>query len=107
MSMPDTDDAGADLDCIGWDVGGAHLKAARVTGAGKIARVAQAPCPLWQGIARLDDAYRDVLCELGGARARHVVTMTGESADCFANRIEGVRAIVRRMGGLLKLWSTE
>ncbi len=98
----DTGAAGSDLDCIGWDVGGAHLKAARVAGAGKITRAAQAACPLWQGIARLDAAYQTVLCELGDAPARHVVTMTGESADCFPNRIEGVRAIVHRMGGLLK-----
>ena len=96
-----TNRAAADLDCVGWDVGGAHLKAARLAYDGKITRVAQAACPLWRGIVRLDDAYQAVLCELGDAPARHVVTMTAELADCFPNRIEGARAVIRRMGGLL------
>ena len=104
MGAFDDSDAGrvAALDCIGWDVGGAHLKAARLAHDGGITRVAQAACALWRGIARLDDAYRSVRRELGDAPARHVVTMTAELADCFPNRIEGVRAVIRRMGGLLE-----
>ena len=91
-------------DYVGWDVGGAHLKAARLpsrAGDG-ITRVALSACPLWRGIEQLDDAYQDVVGSLGDAPARHVVTMTGELADCFPNRIEGVRAIIWRMKSLLK-----
>ncbi|MGH6793855.1 MAG: hypothetical protein ACREDH_01290, partial [Methylocella sp.] len=34
---------------IGWDVGGAHLKAARVEN-GIITQAAQIACPLWLGL---------------------------------------------------------
>src|SRR5436305_1575238 len=37
---------------IGWDVGGAHLKAARVED-GRVVDVVQLPCPLWLRTARL------------------------------------------------------
>ena len=40
---------------IGWDVGGAHLKAA-LWEAGELRQVMQLACPLWQGIDRLRDA---------------------------------------------------
>jgi len=88
-------------DWIGWDVGGAHLKAARLAPDGRVVRVAQAPCALWRGVERLDDACHLVSAELGAAPARHIVTMTGELADCFTDRTHGVAAIVRRMGELL------
>jgi hypothetical protein len=74
---------------LGLDVGGAHLKAAVCGG-----RTHCETFPLWQ---RPDDL---------AARLRHIrdqfpaadgvaVTMTGELADCFADRAEGVRHIVR------------
>ncbi len=88
-------------DWVGWDIGGAHLKAARLAPDGNVMRVAQAPCPLWRGIERLDHAYRLVSAESGAAPARHIVTMTGELADCFTDRTQGVAAIIGRMGGLL------
>lgn len=81
--------------CIGWDVGGAHLKAARAE-AGRIVDVVQEPCALWLGLDRLADALAAVRARLGRAE-RHAVTMTGELADVFADRAEGVRAIVAAM----------
>ncbi|MDD9886978.1 MAG: hypothetical protein OXU83_07460 [Gammaproteobacteria bacterium] len=92
---------GGGADWIGWDVGGAHLKAARLAPDGRVACVAQAPCALWRGVERLDEAYRLVSAEVGAAPARHIVTMTGELADCFTNRAHGIDAIIRRMGELL------
>ena len=38
---------------IGWDVGGAHLKACLLVG-GRVRDVAQWPCALWQGLEQLD-----------------------------------------------------
>jgi probable H4MPT-linked C1 transfer pathway protein len=78
---------------VGWDVGGAHLKACLME-RGRVLDVAQWACPLWQGLAHLDAA----LAEAGRrwpalALARHAVTMTGEMADLFANRQEGVQRI--------------
>jgi (4-(4-[2-(gamma-L-glutamylamino)ethyl]phenoxymethyl)furan-2-yl)methanamine synthase len=83
---------------IGWDIGGAHLKGARLE-AGKITATAQVPCPLWLGLERLDNAFTEAQSALAGAD-RHAMTMTGELADAFASRPEGVQkltAVARRM----------
>ena len=86
---------------IGWDVGGAHLKAALVRD-GSVAGVVQLPCELWRGMDRLETALDAATATLGSA-ALHAVTTTGELVDCFPNRIEGVDRIVtamaRRLGG--------
>ena len=42
---------------IGWDIGGAHLKAVYLDQEGTIEAVHQVACPLWQGIEKLDEAY--------------------------------------------------
>ena len=82
---------------VGWDVGGAHLKACLLQ-RGHVFGVVQHACPLWQGLEHLDRAVGLVLAAWPeAARARHAVTMTGEMADCFANRREGVRQIAERM----------
>jgi len=84
---------------IGWDVGGAHLKACWLVG-GKVRDVAQWPCPMWQGIEHLDAALahaRTRWPQMG--RAAHAVTMTGEMADVFEHREQGVQRIVERMAG--------
>jgi len=81
----------------GWDLGGAHLKAATVDGSGRVVDVMQVPCPLWQGMEHLDAALALALEKMPEG-ALHAVTMTGELTDFFSNRAEGVRAIVARFG---------
>ena len=76
---------------IGWDIGGAHLKAARVEG-GRVVEVVQLPSPLWLGVERLQQAISTANARLGAAD-RHAATMTGELADVFENRAAGVAAI--------------
>lgn len=79
---------------VGWDIGGAHLKAC-VRTAGTLVDVAQWPCPMWRGIEQLTEA-------LGAAtvrwplvdEARHVLTMSGEMADLFEDRADGVARII-------------
>lgn len=90
---------------IGWDVGGAHLKAARVEADGCVSAVRLEPCPLWQGLEHLERALDRILGEIetdGTRPLRHAVTMTGEMTDLFRNREEGVslltEAICRRLG---------
>src|SRR5579862_1050740 len=73
---------------IGWDVGGVHLKAARAE-AGRIVQVVQLASPLRGGLERLTQAFGEAKALIGSADA-HVVTMTGELADTFASRTEGV-----------------
>jgi probable H4MPT-linked C1 transfer pathway protein len=85
---------------LGWDIGGAHLKIALAQDS-TVVEVRQLPCPLWQGLDRLDHAIDAALT--GSPRmAAHAVTMTGELCDLFADRASGVRAILalfeRRFG---------
>jgi probable H4MPT-linked C1 transfer pathway protein len=86
---------------IGWDIGGAHLKACLLR-RGKVVDVAQWACPLWQGLEQLERA-------LAAARERwpaidsatHAVTMTGEMVDLFEHREDGVRCIAALLSSSL------
>jgi probable H4MPT-linked C1 transfer pathway protein len=82
---------------IGWDIGGAHVKAARLRH-GRVIDAAQWPCPLWQGTDRLDavlDAASARWPDL--PRHAHAVTMTGEMVDLFAHREDGVTRLAHRL----------
>ncbi|WP_139826231.1 hydantoinase/oxoprolinase family protein [Derxia lacustris] len=82
---------------VGWDVGGAHVKAALARD-GRIVDIVQWPCPLWQGLDHLDHAIEATLARWPAARhALHAVTMTGEMTDLFANREAGVVGIASHM----------
>jgi probable H4MPT-linked C1 transfer pathway protein len=76
---------------IGWDIGGVHLKAARAE-SGRIVKAVQLSAPLRGGVELLTTAFGRAKDELGGAE-RHVATMTGELADTFASRAEGVECL--------------
>ena len=81
---------------IGWDLGGAHLKAARLDSSRSVLDVVQIPCPLWQGMEHLHHAVTEALARLGPA-PEHAVTMTGEMVDLFPTRTEGVTRLVQAM----------
>lgn len=89
----------SDATLIGWDIGGAHVKAARIDG-GRVSGVLQVACPLWQGLDKLDTAVAEALAALGAA-PRHAVTMTGEMTDLFDARADGVAGIAQRMRTVL------
>jgi probable H4MPT-linked C1 transfer pathway protein len=80
---------------IGLDVGGAHLKVARVDG-GRLVSVRQIACPLWQGLDRLDDALSEAAPEFRGASV-FAVTMTAELTEIFDSRETGVLQILQRL----------
>ena len=84
----------------GYDVGGAHLKVARIED-GRVAAVRQIACPLWQGLDRLDTAL-DQARNVTRDASHHAVTMTGELCELFPTRREGVlmlsRHITQRLG---------
>ena len=42
---------------IGWDIGGAHLKAVLLDANGNVLNIKQLPCPLWRGLHELDSAH--------------------------------------------------
>lgn len=79
---------------LGWDVGGAHLKAALVDSDGYALQVIQVACPLWLGLHELNDAIDKVLERLSHVPAQHAITMTGELADIFPDRHSGVMKII-------------
>lgn len=82
---------------IGWDIGGAHLKACLVSPDGQILKISHTVCPLWQGVDQLHAAVQRVLSRFGVKQALHAITMTGELADIFSNRSEGVEQILATM----------
>ena len=88
---------------IGWDIGGAHLKAVLLNAQGNIVHIQQLPCPLWRGLHELDSAIQQMLniFNIKPLRASHAITMTGELVDCFANRLEGVCAIAQLTSSVL------
>ncbi|MGA0612019.1 hydantoinase/oxoprolinase family protein [Caldimonas sp. KR1-144] len=87
---------------FGWDVGGAHVKVACIED-GRLRDVAQWSCPLWQGLEHLRGAIEQAGLRWPALRdARHAVTMTGEMVDLFADREQGVRAIVATLAQALR-----
>ncbi|MDD5269080.1 MAG: hydantoinase/oxoprolinase family protein [Methylococcales bacterium] len=86
---------------MGWDIGGAHVKAAIINAADEIIAVYQQPCSLWKGLDQLQGAVTRILHEASGAHDRHAITMTGELVDLFENREEGVKQIIDTMTALL------
>ena len=84
---------------VGWDVGGVHLKAARAED-GRIVRVVQLASPLRGGLERLTQAFGEAKALVGRAD-HHVITMTGELADTFASRPEGVERLAALAAGEL------
>jgi (4-(4-[2-(gamma-L-glutamylamino)ethyl]phenoxymethyl)furan-2-yl)methanamine synthase len=76
---------------IGWDIGGVHLKAARAE-SGCIVKAVQLVAPLRGGVECLAEAFDRAKAELGAAQ-RHIVTMTGELADTFPSRLDGVACL--------------
>jgi len=86
---------------IGWDIGGAHVKVAVVENH-EIIAVYQEPCPLWQGLDKLEYAVKTLLEKIPDqVNQRHAITMTGELVDLFANRHAGVKQIIQTMTQLL------
>lgn len=79
---------------IGWDVGGAHLKAAFLDADNAVQDIIQLPCPLWRGLVHLEQEIQQVITRFGSVAPMHAITMTGELVDLFPNRKEGVRLLV-------------
>ncbi len=80
------------MNWLALDIGGANLKAAD----GKGFSVSQV-FPMWQRSRQLTEALRTIVA--GAPRSDHLAaTMTGELADCFATKVEGVRFIIDSLG---------
>lgn len=98
---------------IGWDIGGAHVKAVMLEAnqatsvLPTVANVMQLACPLWRGLAQLEAAIVAVtqawqlekLYETNNIH--HAITMTGELVDLFESRQQGVLEISQCLETLL------
>ena len=83
---------------LGWDVGGANIKAVRIErgdgeGPGRSPAVVRRPFPLWRDPDGLPGALAEIACILGEADIM-AITMTAELADCFATKREGVVSVL-------------
>ncbi|MEY4768131.1 MAG: hypothetical protein RL637_770 [Pseudomonadota bacterium] len=87
---------------VGWDIGGAHVKAAILNYQTYTADIYQFPCPLWQGLNHLITAIQNILSSYHHYSLIHFVTMTGELVDLFPNRMEGVKQIIAVLQAELK-----
>jgi (4-(4-[2-(gamma-L-glutamylamino)ethyl]phenoxymethyl)furan-2-yl)methanamine synthase len=76
---------------IGWDIGGVHLKAVRAED-GRIVKAAQYASPLRSGTELLREAFVKARKDMGRGD-RNVITMTGELADIFISREDGVEQL--------------
>jgi probable H4MPT-linked C1 transfer pathway protein len=78
----------------GWDIGGANLKAALISGRpASVARVIEEPFALWREPQRLAERLAGIAVRLGPADV-HALTMTAELCDCYATKREGVAAVL-------------
>jgi (4-(4-[2-(gamma-L-glutamylamino)ethyl]phenoxymethyl)furan-2-yl)methanamine synthase len=89
----------------GWDIGGVHLKLSVLSAGGQRSpaiRTHVVPFEIWKDPRALAGRLRLMLQEAGGPdeghAAAHGVTMTGELADVFPSRADGVRAILAACG---------
>ncbi len=86
---------------IGWDIGGAHIKAVQINEKGQAVRIWYRVAPLWRGMHRLTDSITAIRASVQEQEIAHAVTMSGELADIFPTRSEGVRQISRALQGTL------
>lgn len=86
---------------IGWDIGGANLKAVLLDAEGIAQSVYQLACPLWKGLHELEQAMTNIWQSIQQPDALSVVTMTGELVDLFPNRQAGVCEIAKVVHRLL------
>lgn len=89
---------------VGLDIGGANLKAATNDG-----DAVDRPFALWKHPERLSAELRSLMTGFPPTELV-AVTMTGELADCFASKAEGVRAIIKALEAATerpsRFWST-
>jgi (4-(4-[2-(gamma-L-glutamylamino)ethyl]phenoxymethyl)furan-2-yl)methanamine synthase len=97
---------------IGWDVGGANIKAGYVSrqGGTPSVRTASRPFEIWRGKESLPEVLRSVAAELPPADAT-AVTMTAELSDAFRTKREGVSFVLDAVGrvapGAIAVFSTD
>ncbi len=78
---------------IGWDIGGAHIKAIKIDFKKKNVKKEQIYSPVWKNISYLKKSIKLLKKKLGKSDF-HAVTMTAELSDIFFNRYVGTKYII-------------
>ena len=78
---------------IGWDIGGAHIKASKINFDKNKIVTKQLFCPVWMNIKNLNKYVLKIKKYLGKSDY-HAVTMTAELSDIFKNREGGTKKII-------------
>jgi probable H4MPT-linked C1 transfer pathway protein len=78
---------------VGWDVGGANIKAARLDERSAELVLLERYLPMWREVHRLPAVLAEMAATLRPAEAM-AITMTAELADCFATKREGVAGVL-------------
>ncbi len=84
----------------GWDIGGAHIKAAKIDFLKKNSTTEQVYSPIWKNINNLKKSIKLIKNKLGKTNY-HAITMTAELADIFSDRVNGVKYIVNLSSKIL------
>jgi probable H4MPT-linked C1 transfer pathway protein len=79
---------------LGWDIGGANVKAAWLpyqAGVAAKAQTASRPFEIWRGVDRLQAVLQDLAAEVARETPQAMaLTMTAELSDVFSTKREGV-----------------
>jgi (4-(4-[2-(gamma-L-glutamylamino)ethyl]phenoxymethyl)furan-2-yl)methanamine synthase len=92
------DSGGTVTTIVGWDIGGANVKAAWLDseqGETQAVRVASYPFEIWRDKGRLPKVLQSVLSEVTAELPQVMaLTMTAELADVFSTKREGVQFVL-------------
>lgn len=86
---------------LGWDVGGANVKAVLVEvedGLPSVSRAMSTPLAMEHHSAMLVPTLRRLAADLGGGPRIHAVTMTAELSQAFRTKREGVGFVLDALG---------
>ena len=85
---------------IGWDIGGAHIKAAKIDFKKKTSKTKQIYSPIWKNLNYLKKSIKLIKKKLGKTNY-HAITMTAELSDIFPDRKNGVKHIINLSSKIL------
>ena len=86
---------------IGWDIGGAHVKAIKIDFEKKSIKSKQIFSPIWKNLSHLETSIKLLKKKLGKCDF-HGITMTAELSDIFFNRPFGTKYIINSTSELLQ-----
>ena len=85
---------------IGWDIGGAHIKAAKIDFKKKKSKTKQIYSPIWKNTNNLKKSIKLIKKKLGKCNY-HAITMSAELSDIFLERSDGVKYIINLSSKIL------